>query len=741
MTSKPISKICLNMIVKNEGKIIERLLSSVLPLIDTYCICDTGSTDNTVEIIETFFREKNITGKIVYEPFRDFGYNRTYAMLQCRDLPNSDYLLLLDADMILEISSDLDIKQFKSSLHNAEAYHIFQGSPSFYYKNVRILKNSREYSYWGVTHEYVKTTPGTRYDTVPINQIFINDVGDGGSKTEKTSRDIRLLKKGLEELPNNDRYTFYLANSYRDMDDYETAIETYRKRIDLGGWNEEIWYCYYSIGKCYVKLKKVPAAIEAWLEGFEILPDRIENIYEIITHYRNAGKNKLAYMFYAIAREVLEKKTDYDHLFLEKNVYDYLLDYELSIIGYYYNKNNYDIIQSSMKVLTNDNVEYGTQINVLNNYKFYTPKIKTLECPHKRESFRHNYKVLQSIGDTINIDRTVFKSSTPSISYDMTHLTRENIKTKGNTRIVVNVRFVNYYIDDNGGYINQEHIITRNVIALIDISNMYKWIKMMEYELDYTTQYDKKYVGIEDIRLFSTYGLLGYSGNRGMYDDTMLDDTIMVETGVIKKSQEGEGVTSSVAFLNRLRFEPGRSQEEFSNGVSNMTDTQPRSVEKNWVFFLDHQNQPKMVYKWNSLTVGSVPNYPDHNTSVKNKILDVIYTAETPALFKMVRGSTNGVTMDDGEVWFICHVVSYENRRYYYHLLVVLDNKTYKMKRYSRLFTFDGEKVEYTLGFIYIEELKQFMIGYSTMDNETKYMLVERNKLDELFYTSEDLYQ
>ena len=43
-------KLALNMIVKNEGKIIERLLTSVLPIVDTYCICDTGSTDNTKEM-------------------------------------------------------------------------------------------------------------------------------------------------------------------------------------------------------------------------------------------------------------------------------------------------------------------------------------------------------------------------------------------------------------------------------------------------------------------------------------------------------------------------------------------------------------------------------------------------------------------------------------------------------------------------------------------------------------------
>ena len=45
--------ICLNMIVKNEGKIILRLLESVVSIVDCYCISDTGSTDNTIELIKS----------------------------------------------------------------------------------------------------------------------------------------------------------------------------------------------------------------------------------------------------------------------------------------------------------------------------------------------------------------------------------------------------------------------------------------------------------------------------------------------------------------------------------------------------------------------------------------------------------------------------------------------------------------------------------------------------------------
>jgi hypothetical protein len=60
-TIEPIinKNLCLNMIVKNESKIISRLLESVVPYIDCYCICDTGSTDNTIETIIDFFQKQN----------------------------------------------------------------------------------------------------------------------------------------------------------------------------------------------------------------------------------------------------------------------------------------------------------------------------------------------------------------------------------------------------------------------------------------------------------------------------------------------------------------------------------------------------------------------------------------------------------------------------------------------------------------------------------------------------------
>ena len=80
----------------------------------------------------------------------------------------------------------------------------------------------------GPTHEYYDLPKGSRNDK--LDSIWIDDIGDGGSKGDKFERDIRLLKQGIEEEPNNGRYYFYLANSYFNTGKHEESIQYYKKR-------------------------------------------------------------------------------------------------------------------------------------------------------------------------------------------------------------------------------------------------------------------------------------------------------------------------------------------------------------------------------------------------------------------------------------------------------------------------------------------------------------------------------
>lgn len=678
-TTSVFPTLCLNMIVKNESKIIQRLLESVLPVIDSYCICDTGSTDNTIEIIESFFSEHQIPGKIIQEPFRDFGYNRSIALNACSVIEKyADYILLLDADMVFTFASP---QKFKQELSKGDIHNIYQGSEQFFYKNIRIVRNNRGCSYWGVTHEYVDVPDGLQYHQIPKTIAFINDIGDGGSKSDKFLRDIKLLKQGLIDNPNNVRYTFYLANSLRDHGDFDDeAVETYKKRIDLGGWIEEVWYSHFSIGNIYKRQGEIAKAIYAWMDAYHCFPERIENLYEIVHHYRCLGKYDLAYPYYVLAKNELKKRNKYDYLFMQKDIYDYKLDYEMTILGYYCNTDSYDLTKLSMKVLEYPYLEEYITKNVLSNYKFYAKDIQKYKNNDKDNNL---IQVLQTIGveKICNLSNGEdFVSSTPAIIQ------------LSNTKYIVNVRFVNYSIDYHGQYIQKSNIETKNVLAVVEYIDD-SWTITNEVFIQHDTSLDNYYVGLEDVRLYLTTSddnTLTYNANRGLSDGTMA-----IEMGSLD-------VLSGLTTSKIIRIED------------------QQKIEKNWVFI----NENQMIYGWSPLIIGKVSN---------GEIFEKTHTLKTPAFFKHLRGSTNGIHMaDKNEIWFICHSVSYENRRHYYHMFVVLDATTYELIKYSPYFTFEKEKVEYTLGFTYDKTTNTFLIGYSVLDKCTKYMTISKDDIDKL---------
>jgi len=96
-------KFVLILMVRNESKIIERCLKAVEDVVDAFCVHDTGSTDDTCEIVERFLKEH--TGCLTTSEWKDFGHNRTLSFRAARDFVKDwdltqTYGLLLDADMV-----------------------------------------------------------------------------------------------------------------------------------------------------------------------------------------------------------------------------------------------------------------------------------------------------------------------------------------------------------------------------------------------------------------------------------------------------------------------------------------------------------------------------------------------------------------------------------------------------------------------------------------------------------------
>jgi len=467
-------RLCLNMIVKNESKIIERLIRSVLSIIDCYCICDTGSTDNTKEIITRVMKEAGKPGEVYDEPFKNFGYNRSHALKRADAW--GDYALLLDADMKLVIEETFD----KTKLVK-DGYSIIQKGGDISYYNTRIAKLRHGIKCVSPTHEYYDFPPGSK--TENLSTLYIQDIGDGGSKANKFERDIKLLTDALVEEPNNERYHFYLAQSYKDTGRHEEAIKYYKRRVELGGWVEEVFYSLYVIGNLYNGLGDQANAVFYWLKAYNFHPTRSESLYELTKHYRIIGEQRTAYMFYQVGKAIPYPKDDV--LFIRHDVYKHLFDYEYSILAYY-TKTPIDH-KAYLKLIYSGHMKD----NVFENYKFYAKKV--VDFPGAKVT-DFSASVTKPVGGRDDN----FVSSSPSL-------------LKIDSGYLMNVRYVNYKIHPDGSYKfmhDDGKITTLQQTLLLD-----KELKITKSAwIDKVQNPNLRYQGVEDVKIFQYGGKLMYLG-------------------------------------------------------------------------------------------------------------------------------------------------------------------------------------------------------------------------------------
>jgi glycosyltransferase involved in cell wall biosynthesis len=306
--------IALVMIVRDESAVIERALSSVLPLIDTWRIIDTGSQDDTVERIASTLA--GIPGAVRRSAWSDFATNRTELVQWAADA--ADWLLLLDADMTLSI--DGDARDLLSGLDTDAA--LLEVSGGVRYRMPYLVRGGRPWRYVGRTHEYLSSDVAFR--SSPFDAVRIVHHADGGSRSDKFERDLRLLGEALAEQPDDPRTTFYLAQTHRDRGELERAVELYRSRVDLGGWDEEIFYSLYQIAVLEDRLGRIEAA-ESFARAWDHRPTRAEPLYHLARVNRLRRRHNLSWVYSTLAVTIPQPD---DLLFVEQWVYDWGATFE-----------------------------------------------------------------------------------------------------------------------------------------------------------------------------------------------------------------------------------------------------------------------------------------------------------------------------------------------------------------------------------------------------------------------------
>ena len=664
-------KIVLNMIVKNESKIIKRLLESIYKLIDAYCICDTGSDDDTIEVIKNFFNKKNIEGYVIKKKFVNFGFNRNWSLDKCRLIYDKyDYILLLDADMIVKFDDEF-IKN-KNKLKKYDYYYALQGNKDFQYRNIRFIKNTDKIQYIGDTHEYLNVPTNFKSKTFNKEEFFIDDIGDGSNKSDKYTRDINILNKSISIDPDNVRSYFYLANSYFDIGEYEKAIKNYKLRIEKGGWFEEISYSMYRIGLCNLALKKYEKGVHKFMKAYQTNPGRMEPLYQIIRHYRLKKQYALCNLFFKQAISIPHPPKE--ALFINSDIYNYKLLYEFYIFYFYLNINDKcfyeekEIHDVFFKLLNNN----YNRMNVMQNYKFYC---KSINFNLSGEKLNINRYDITSIKDTFN------SSNICIFEY--------------NNRLHFIVRYVNYYFDNNWNYVYRNKEATKNYLIT------YKNDEMKTIESEKIINEKKRILknydvldGLQDVRILNFKNTLYYTGNI-VYSYKDASGNFI----------RGSNVEFGIFNINNNSF----------NGTIIKSPTN-NMCEKNWALF-NTSKKVYCVYKWHPISIGLIK---------KDKML-IKLKKKSPSFFKYVCGSTPGVLINK-HVVFICHIVCRDKPRNYYHLFVRLNSDDYSYLDHSYLFTFENQPIEYCCGMILKNGL--LYITYSVKDSITKVLTIEPSVIE-----------
>lgn len=325
--------LCLVMIVKDEEDTIAKCLKAVSPYISYWVIVDTGSKDNTISVINQTMAEIGIPGELHERPWVNFEVNRTESLELAKG--KCDYRWIIDADDTF-YPENPNVNPFAGLDKRPDGYQILYKLNALQYHRVQLVKSDQDWVYKGVLHEYLHLDKPELIQGIVPNCYVMADISPlkrANTLEEKYANDAKILEEALVKEPQNTRYQFYLAQSYRDSGQHEKAVEAYAKRVQMGDWAEEVYYSLYMIAKIKEKIGAPEDEVaQLYLRAWEYRPERLEALFHAMRKFRDQKRFLLAF---AIGDVGIKTRGTGDILFVEPEIWQWRLLDEFSLSAYY----------------------------------------------------------------------------------------------------------------------------------------------------------------------------------------------------------------------------------------------------------------------------------------------------------------------------------------------------------------------------------------------------------------------
>lgn len=632
-----ISTICLGLVIKNKDKTIINTLDKIITIIDTFCIFDTGSTDNTINLITNYFIKKGINGKIITVPSADKYSlaNKNYE--EAKTMAN--YVFVLNDDTDINIDPSFDKKQL---IHDEYLAKRIDGSIIEYecclIKSSKIATCRNDISnYWEVLTDDIH-----RLESVHIIHKNINDNG---------IEILESLRKELAEDPNNAWNQLQLANTYYSTHDLKNAVIAYKKRLKMKCSSEEMWLCNYKIGLCYIEQNTPEKAIKWLITAYNHHQERSESIYQLMKYYRITKNYNMAELFYNLGKSI--KFPEKDTMCINSDIYNYLFDYESTLFKIFVadNISNSEFkikmckfIQNALVTCKNDAIYK----NYVTSLKYYIQNL-----PKTREILKINDIGLQDFFshkmNACDISLTRFKQNDINYYYAI-------------------VRYMNYAINlqDRSLDYTPSHLITKNRVIKYDN----KFNIITDTIIDPVKIENERYNCLEDLKAFQ-HG----------------EELVFIGASTCSKIFEG----STDACFGRY--------DTVNNKITYTVIESPRGKmdgEKNWVLFENDKKELKTVYRWHPIEIGVLKGTKFIlEKSIATSLSFKNMSGSSPGCDDPLNPNHVWFICHFKE-WNkkgFCNIN-------YNHCFVVLDKTTYNIVKHSVPFKINGGSIEFCLGII-----------------------------------------
>ena len=212
------------MIVKNEEGFLSRCLESIKKFVDEIIIVDTGSTDKTVEIAESF------DATVYHHPWENnFSKHRNQSI----SYASGDWIFVIDADEeIVHWDDRLEAVLQKKDADSVyvKVNNIFGGGAGeACHNSIRLFRNTKSICYEGSVHNQLIGTNSSLASTIVI--YHKGYCLDAEKEKQKYLRTTILLKNEIEKNPDNPRLYHYLSVAYLGKQLYDKALQECHKSL------------------------------------------------------------------------------------------------------------------------------------------------------------------------------------------------------------------------------------------------------------------------------------------------------------------------------------------------------------------------------------------------------------------------------------------------------------------------------------------------------------------------------